>query len=163
MATAIGHGRRCTNRLHLYAHVWRSGFSLRGGSSLRSGAIANDASITMTASGRPIISGWILSPTPTSAIATNPAAMMPRQREISTLRCAKPSSAGSNVTEAIIVMSTVIAAPVARPLMNDRPMMNMPSSEITTVKPAKTTARPAVSSATTVDCSGSSPAFRPSR
>ncbi len=102
-------------------------------------------------------------PTPSSAIDTSPAAISPRQRATSTLRWAKPSSAGSRVTEAIIVTSTVTAAPVARPLMNDRPMMNMPSSEITTVTPANMTARPAVSSATTVDCSGSRPAFRPSR
>ena len=89
--------------------------------------------------------------------------MMPRQRVTSTRRCAKPSSAGSSVTEAIIVTSTVTAAPVARPLMKPRPMMNMPSSEMTTVNPANTTARPAVSSATTVDCSGPSPALSPSR
>ena len=55
-----------------------------------------------------------------------------------------------------MVTSTVTAAPVANPLMNDRPMMNMPSSEMTTVAPANTTARPAVSMATTVARAGRS-------
>ena len=76
---------------------------------------------------------------------------------------AKPRNAGRSVTEATIVTSTVTAAPVARPLMKARPMMNIPSREITTVNPANTTARPAVSSATTAASSGSCPARSPSR
>ena len=117
----------------------------------------------ITAIGAPTRSGWMPRPTPSSAMATNPAARMPRQRVTSILCWANPRNAGSSVTDAIIVINTVMAAPVARPLMNARPMMYMPSSEMTTVNPANTTARPAVSRAVTVASSGDWPVLRPSR
>ena len=63
------------------------------------------------------------------------------------LRPTKPSSAGSSVIAASIVISTAEMAPTATLRMKSRFIMNMPSSEMTTVMPAKTTARPDVSSA----------------
>ena len=41
-------------------------------------------------------------------------------------------------------------APIAKPFMKPTPMINIPSSEITTVVPANSTARPAVSIASMV-------------
>ena len=61
------------------------------------------------------------------------------------LRPTKPSSAGSSVTDASIVVSTPIEMPMATPRMIDVFMSSRPSTEITTVVPAKSTARPAVS------------------
>ncbi len=78
-------------------------------------------------------------------------------------RRTKLSSAGSSVSEAIIVVRTASAAPTARPLMNETPISSMPSSEMMTIVPAKLTDRPAVSMAVTVASSGSSPAWMPSR
>ena len=63
------------------------------------------------------------------------------------LRPVKPSSAGTNVTDATIITSTVAAAPAPRPRMKSTPIRKSPQSEITTVAPAKSTARPAVSMA----------------
>lgn len=89
--------------------------------------------------------------------------MIPRQR-VTSIRCpAKPSNAGNRVIDAIIVIATVVAAPIPRPEMNSRPINNMPSNEITTVTPANTTARPAVSIALTVASSNDWPFFRFSR
>ncbi len=85
-----------------------------------------------------------------STTATSDAATRPRTRVTSTRSATKPSSAGSSVTEAIIVTSTVSDAPMPRPCTNDSPMSSRPSSEMTTVVPAKSTARPAVSMATPV-------------
>ena len=79
------------------------------------------------------------------------------------LRPTKPSSAGSSVTDASIVVSTPIAMPMATPRMIDVFISSRPSTEITTVVPANSTARPAVSSACTTLRSGSSPAARFSR
>ena len=47
--------------------------------------------------------------------------------------------------------------------MNGSPMRSMPSSEITTVSPAKITARPAVSIARNTEGSTSPSSARPSR
>ena len=80
---------------------------------------------------------------------------------LSMLRPTKPSSAGSSVTDASIVMSTPIEMPMATPRMIDVFMSSRPSTEITTVVPAKSTARPAVSIACTTLRSGSSPAAGP--
>ena len=78
-----------------------------------------------------------------------------RQRVISTRRPAKPSRAGSSVSEATSVVATTAAVPSARPVMKLTCMTSMPSSEITTVVPANSTARPAVSMAMTVERSRS--------
>ena len=67
------------------------------------------------------------------------------------------------MTEAIIVAATVSAAATASPVMNGSPMSNIPSSETTTVTPAKITARPAVSKATKAARSTALSSARPSR
>ena len=88
---------------------------------------------------------------------------MPRQRVTSTRSPTKPSSAGSSVTDASMVNNTVIDAPIAKPFMNDTPMINMPNSEMTTVVPAKITARPAVLIASAVASAQVLPRRRDSR
>ena len=82
---------------------------------------------------------------------------------ISTRSWARPSSAGSRVTELIIVSSTVAAAPRPRPETIRMPMSSMPSSEITTVIPANTTARPAVPAAASIAARGGRPSWTPAR
>ena len=67
------------------------------------------------------------------------------------------------MSDATAVTKTTTAAAPASPVMNDRPMRSMPSSEITTVVAANATARPAVSSATTVASSTEAPLCRFSR
>ena len=81
----------------------------------------------------------------------------------STRSPANPSSAGSSVSDATAVTATTVAADAARPVMNDRFIRSMPSREMTTVVPAKATARPAVSSATIVASSVDAPLWRFSR
>ena len=87
----------------------------------------------------------------------------PRQRVTSTRSPARPSSAGSSVIEVIMVTSTVTATPIPMPVTQPIPMISSPRSDTTTVTPAKSTARPAVSIAATVASRGERPAWRPSR
>ncbi len=61
--------------------------------------------------------------------------------------------AGSRVSDATMVTATTVAAPMPRPWMKLTPISSMPSSEITTVSPAKVTARPDVSSEMATDSS----------
>ena len=61
--------------------------------------------------------------------------------------------------EASITIPTVIDVPTAIPFTKSMPIRNRPRSEITTVHPANTTARPAVSIARTTACSGSRPSL----
>ena len=103
------------------------------------------------------------SPTPTSAIAANPAAIRPRHFVRSMLRPANPSRAGSRVIDASTVKRTVRDAVRPRPPTNPMPMKNMPNSETTTVAPANTTERPAVSIAMPIDSRVSWPACSCSR
>ena len=70
------------------------------------------------------------------------------------LRPTKPSSAGSSVTDANIVVSTPIEMPMATPRIIDVFISSRPSTEMTTVVPANSTARPAVSSACTTAAFG---------
>ena len=79
--------------------------------------------------------------------------MSPRLLVSSIRSPAKPSKAGSRVSEATRVIATTTAMPIAMPETKLNCMMSMPSSEMTTVEPANTTARPAVFIATSVDCS----------
>ena len=60
-------------------------------------------------------------------------------------------------------LGDVYNAPIAMPRMNDRPTRNRPSTEITTVPPANSTARPLVSIEWTTAVSGSMPSCRASR
>ena len=69
----------------------------------------------------------------------------------SILSPANPSRAGSKVSEAATVMATTRAAPSARPDTKVMPISSMPSSEMTTVVPANSTERPAVSCAIATD------------
>ena len=66
---------------------------------------------------------------------------------------AYPNKAGSNVSEANSVSATTRAIPIAMPETKLSCMISIPSSEITTVEPAKTTARPAVFIAMSVESS----------
>ena len=70
-----------------------------------------------------------------------------------------PSSAGINVTAAVIVTSTTIAEATATPLRKLTPSTNRPSSATITVAPANSTARPDVFSARMHAASGSRPAM----
>ena len=63
----------------------------------------------------------------------------------------------------IIVHSTVTATPMPNPPTHPIPMSSRPSSDTTTVTPAKMTARPAVSIAVIVASRGERPAWSPSR
>ena len=60
-------------------------------------------------------------------------------------------------------MATTAAAATARPCTNVTPMTSMPSSEMTTVNPAKSTERPAVSMAIWTDSRTVWPAWSCSR
>ena len=84
-------------------------------------------------------------------------------RHLSTFVPTKPSTAGSSVTAAATVTATTAAAPIPNPLMNDRPIANMPSNAMITVSPANSTARPDVSIAVMTASSGSRPACSPWR
>ena len=81
----------------------------------------------------------------------------------SMVRPANPRMAGSSVMDANMMMATVTDVPTAIPFTKSTPIRNRPSSEITTVVPANTTARPAVSMARTTACWGSKPSLRPWR
>ena len=89
--------------------------------------------------------------------------MRPRQRVSSTRLPAKPSRAGSRVSEAIDRDGHDGGGGDGEAGDEARSMSSMPSSEITTVVPAKDTARPAVSMARTVASSVEAPLWRFSR
>ena len=61
------------------------------------------------------------------------------------------------MSDATTVMATTTAALTARPWMKLMPITTMPRNEMTTVTPAKATARPAVSIAIDVASSGRVP------
>ena len=88
---------------------------------------------------------------------------MPRTRVVTRRSPSSPINAGSSVTEPAITTATAAAAATPRPATNGTPMNSMPSSEMTTVAPAKTTERPAESIAAAVDCSLVRPRSRHSR
>ena len=159
-----GHGRRWITRLHRYDSVSRSGFGSRSSTRLRNGGTARLARSTMMAIGTITAkSTGMPRPTPIRPTATRPAAIRPRRRVTSIRSPAKPRSAGSNVSEAISVMATTVAMPMAMPEMKLSCMMSRPIREMTTVVPANSTARPAVSIATRVEDSTLWPLWRFSR
>ena len=92
-----------------------------------------------------------------------PAASRRRCRRLSTRIPNTPSSAGSRVTAASTVNTTVSAEATARPFRKLTPRTRMPSSAMHTVLPANRTARPEVSMALTAASSGVSPACKPRR
>ena len=72
-------------------------------------------------------------------------------------------SDGNKVTDATIITATPIAIATEKPLTNAKPMERSPSSATTTVTPAKMTARPDVSIASTIDSSTDIPSWSASR
>ena len=75
-------------------------------------------------------------------------------------RPVNPRTAGSSVTAAVITARTAAMAPKASPYTNEAPSSVMPSSEITTVHPANTTARPEMANADATADRGAMPACR---
>ena len=117
----------------------------------------------MSAAGNAAIRGATSSPKPTSPTATRVAAMSPRRLVFSMFSPAKPRKAGSSVSDAKTVSATVTDAVTARPCTKPMPMRSMPSTETTTVAPANSTARPAVSMAMATDSRTVWPAWSCSR
>ena len=118
---------------------------------------------TTKAAGKPTSNRRNPNPAPKSAMATRPAIAMPRHRVTSMRSPSSDSTAGSSVIELMTTMATVTEAAKPTPAMNFTPINASPSNEMTTVMPAKTTERPAVSSATTAADSASCPWSRDSR
>jgi hypothetical protein len=75
----------------------------------------------------------------------------------------QPRRAGSSVSVARTISSTPTAEPTAMPVTKLRPMSVRPSSEMTTVMPANTTARPLVSIDSVTASSTDAPAWIASR
>ena len=80
-----------------------------------------------------------------------------RSRRRGTHLPSSPSSAGSSVSAASTVNATAIAAAIATPYRKLIPRANMPSIAMQTITPANSTARPEVSSDSTVACSRDAP------
>ena len=118
---------------------------------------------TMTASGMPIVSGVNFRPTPTRAMAKKPAAMRPRHRVSSIRSPAKPSEGGQQRERGDDRDGHHRGGAHGQALDEREPMSSMPSREITTVVPAKSTDRPAVSIATPIDSRTVCPAWSCSR
>ena len=76
------------------------------------------------------------------------------------LRPAKPRTAGRRVTAAVMVTSTARTTVKANPFMAGWPISRMPSIETITVRPANSTARPAVAIAVEVASRGCCPSAR---
>ena len=91
-------------------------------------------------------------PTPISAARLVLSILVPTQ----------PRSAGSNVNAPRTIMITPDTDARAMPWTNFRPIRNRPINEMTTVIPAKRTARPLVSIDSTTDSSTLKPSLRPS-
>ena len=82
---------------------------------------------------------------PASTAASGPLFLSERRSlRLSTRNFWNPSSDGSNVSEAVIVIITVSAAEIPTPLRNENPSTSIPSNAIHTVNPANSTARPEV-------------------
>ncbi len=113
--------------------------------------------------GKAAVSAGIPRPAPMRPRATKPAAIRPRRRVSSMRVPAKPMRAGSRVSEATTVRATVTEALTARPCTKGTPIRSMPRREMTTVMPANSTERPAVSMAMPTDSRTSWPAWSCSR
>ncbi len=86
-----------------------------------------------------------------------------RSRRLSARVPMKDSRAGSSVTEAATVRTTVRLAAMATPLRKLSRRISMPSRAMQTVAPAKTTARPVVATAFVAASVTDSPRFSPRR
>ena len=164
-AIADVHGRRWTSRLHRYQKVSCFGLRLRCGIGTRNGLIKklNNVTTTVKETARRK-SGIECETTAKNETMTKNARAMSAARVVTSIRRSTMArSEGSNVIDAIIMISTPMTAPMASPRANARPMTNSPSSEMITVIPAKITARPDVSTALTMESSTLIPWWRPSR
>ncbi len=102
--------------------------------------------------------------TPTNAPTTaSPTAIIAAQVVLSIRVPTQPSSAGSRVSEAAIIIATASAEAMATPCTNASPMSRSPSNAMITVMPANITARPLVSIAATTESSTLAPRLRFSR
>ena len=99
------------------------------------------------ASTRPAsVTGATPNATPTNTPTHSRATATSAARDVLSMRLpTQPSSDGSSVSVASTISNTPTAEPTAMPVTKLRPMSVRPSSEITTVMPANTTARPLVS------------------
>ena len=124
------------------------------------------SAITTTATRRPIGSSDNVPRkiTPTSDKVAKRMSAASAARVVTSMRKrTSDSRAGSNVSAASTMKPTATDPAMARPYTKAMPIMYMPRSEIITVIPANSTARPAVSAATTVASSGDIPLLSPSR
>ncbi len=102
--------------------------------------------------------------TPTNAPTTaSPTAISAAQVVLSIRAPTQPSSAGSKVSEAAIIMATASAEAMATPCTKARPISSRPSNAMITVMPANNTARPLVSIDATTESSTLAPRLRFSR
>ena len=153
----------CASRSYAWRVVWLAG-SLPASleASRRPSAGAANASITAVAAtavsaGRRCTWRTQRSQKPGFAPAASASALPRPARPIR--GPAKLSNAGSSVSDAVSTSTTPIAAATAAPLRMLTPSANIPSSAITTVAPANSTARPEVFiAASTASCT--SPPFR---
>ena len=84
---------------------------------------------------------------------------MPRSTHVPS----KDSSAGSAVSEPRTATPTTVIAPTAKPVKTSMPVRNRPASEIITVSPDTTMARPEVAAAVRSASAWLAPAARSSR
>ena len=135
-------------------------------SRIENSGTANNSSTARAA--RPVVHGWRCTvrlqryQNPLSDGGA-PETRTPGMRRRSIARPAKPNMAGSKVSAAAITRTTAAMALTARPCMNGRLSRNSPHSEMTTVMPANSTARPDVPSETATASRGSRPSDRPCR
>ena len=102
--------------------------------------------------------------TPTNVATTTTATAINAARVVLSIRVpTQPRSAGSRVSDPSTIMSTPIDEAIATPCTKSRPMRHRPSSEMITVAPANSTARPLVSIDSATESSTSRPSRNPSR
>ena len=150
---ANSQGRDWTTRLSRYQPVSRSGLASRCRTARRRGLAENrndPATSTITAMGRATSSALKPVPNPSSATPISAEAITPRSRVVVIRSPRRPMAAGSSVTDPAMTNPTVVAAARPSPATKGRPMSSSPSSDTTTVAPAKITARPAESRAAAV-------------
>ena len=162
---AATHGRCWMNRLQRYQNVSSLAFLGRCLIGVRKGFTTKLTSVMPTVIARPtkkIISDSLI--TATSANSTNATSATSAARVVTSTRCLTiASSAGKKVIDATIINKTPITAPIAKPRAKANPITNRPSNEMITVMPAKITARPEVSTASTTASSTLKPSARHSR
>jgi len=152
-------------RLQRYQNVNSLAFWTRFGNAMRNGLTTKLINVMRTAEAMPAKKiGSDSATTETKAKTTNAISAINAARVVTSIRCLTiANSEGNKVIDAIIMSNTPMTAPIARPRANARPMRKSPRSEMITVMPAKMTARPEVSTASTTASSTLRPFSRPSR